>query len=90
MTGSSDEHLLAIEDVMVAIANSSRLNARDIASSRRLCDAIGGDFRLLDEPAEILFLLFLSTSGDDWTRSQPIRIRGGTEPWVSPSKFLNH
>ena len=88
MTGVRDEHLRAVEDVVFAVANGGRLDARDVRAGIRLGQREGRQQRLLDQLREPGSLLLLRAGDDHRPVAEPVRCDRGADARAAPAQLL--
>merc|ERR1719341_2802309 len=71
-----DPHFLPVDDPLVALLLCLRLHSTHVAASPRLGHTIGAHQRLLDQPSQVLLLLFMVASDHDRHRSKAVSLDG--------------
>ena len=83
-----DEHLRAVDDVLVAVALSSRLDARDVGAGVRLGERERAEERLFEQRRQPLLLLLVGAGEQDRRRPECVGDERDRDPRTAPGELL--
>jgi len=83
-----DEHLRAVEDVLVAVPDRSGLDPRDVRAGVRLGQGERGQQRLLDERRQPRAFLLVRAGDDHRPVAQAVGDDRGADPGAAPAELL--
>jgi hypothetical protein len=83
-----DEHLRAVQDVLVAAADGRRLDPRDVRPGVRLREGEGTEDRLLDERDEKAALLLVRAGDEDGRSAERVGRERRRHPGAAPGELL--
>jgi hypothetical protein len=88
VAGAGDPHLLAVEDVLVALLDGRGLDRSNVGAGVRLGDAVGAQQRRLGEGPKPLLLLRLVARDDHRHLRQRVGGHGGGNAGAAPAELL--
>ena len=85
-----DEHLAAIDHVLVAVAPPRRAQVRHVGASAAFSEAKGGHDRLFQERGEETLLLLVVAADEDGGQPQVVSQHGCAHPRVASKQLFGH
>src|SRR5215216_1226814 len=86
--GVRDEHLRAVEDVLVTLPDCGRLNPRDVGPGIRLAEPEGAEDGLLDERWQPALLLLIAAREHHGSGAERVRDDRDCDPGAAPRELL--